>query len=55
MTAQRRRTSRSPSWPIRARQGQQTLFTIAHSTFGHQVVGDYDTDLATGNAFIYDI
>ena len=35
--------------------GKQTLFTIAHSTFGHQAVGDYDTDLATGNAFIYDI
>ena len=35
--------------------GEQTLFTIAHSTFGHQVVGNYDTDLATGNAFIYDI
>ena len=35
--------------------GEQTLFTIAHSTFGHQAVGDYDTDLATGNAFIYDI
>ncbi|WP_224406714.1 autotransporter outer membrane beta-barrel domain-containing protein [Afifella sp. IM 167] len=32
-----------------------TLFTIAHSTFGHQVVGNYDTRLATGNAFIYDI
>jgi subtilase-type serine protease len=35
--------------------GAKTLFTIAHSTFGHQVVGNYDTDLATGNAFIYDI
>ncbi len=33
----------------------QTLFTIAHSTFGNKAVGDYDTDLATGNAFIYDI
>ncbi|WP_156922227.1 autotransporter outer membrane beta-barrel domain-containing protein [Azorhizobium doebereinerae] len=32
-----------------------TLFTIAHSTFGNQVVGNYDTRLATGNAFIYDI
>ncbi|HSI40690.1 MAG TPA: autotransporter domain-containing protein [Xanthobacteraceae bacterium] len=31
----------------------QTLFTVAHSNFGNQVVGDYDTDLATGNAFIY--
>lgn len=30
-----------------------TLETIAHSTFGNQVVGNYDTRLATGNAFIY--
>ncbi|HML27404.1 MAG TPA: hypothetical protein PKE16_00925 [Hyphomicrobium sp.] len=35
--------------------GAQTLFTIAHSTFGNQVVGNYDTRLATGNAFIYNI
>ncbi|MCX5514875.1 autotransporter outer membrane beta-barrel domain-containing protein [Kaistia algarum] len=33
----------------------QTLYTIAHSNFGNQVVGDYDTDLATGNAFIYNM
>ena len=33
----------------------QTLFTIAHSTFGNQIVGNYDTGLATGNAFIYTI
>jgi subtilase-type serine protease len=32
-----------------------TLFTIAHSTFGDTVVGDYDTRLATGNAMIYTI
>jgi len=32
-----------------------TLETIAHSTFGNQVVGNYDTRLATGNAFIYTI
>lgn len=32
-----------------------TLETIAHSTFGNQVVGNYDTRLATGNAFIYAI
>jgi hypothetical protein len=32
-----------------------TLETIAHSTFGNQVVGNYDTRLATGNAFIYNI
>ncbi|WAC28080.1 autotransporter outer membrane beta-barrel domain-containing protein [Ancylobacter sp. SL191] len=35
--------------------GSDTLFTIAHSTFGNRVVGNYDTRLATGNAFIYDI
>ena len=33
--------------------GTPTLFTIAHSTFGDQVVGNYDTGLKTGNAFIY--
>jgi subtilase-type serine protease len=32
-----------------------TLETIAHSTFGNQVVGNYDTDLKTGKAFIYNI
>jgi subtilase-type serine protease len=32
-----------------------TLFTIAHSTFGNQIVGNYDTSLATGNAFLYTI
>ena len=38
-------------------RGQQatTLYTIAHSNFGNQVVGNYDTQLSTGNAFIYDI
>ena len=30
-------------------------YTIAHSTFGNKIVGNYDTRLATGNAFIYDI
>ena len=35
--------------------GSETLYTIAHSTFGNLVVGNYDTRLATGNAFIYDI
>jgi len=35
--------------------GAPTLFTIAHSNFGNTVVGNYDTSLATGNAFIYDI
>lgn len=35
--------------------GAATLETIAHSTFGNQVVGNYDTRIATGNAFIYTI
>ena len=35
--------------------GDTTLFTIAHSTFGDQVVGNYDTQLAGGNAFLYTI
>jgi uncharacterized protein with beta-barrel porin domain len=35
--------------------GASTLTTFAHSTFGDQVVGSYDTQLQTGNAFIYDI
>ena len=34
---------------------EPTLYTVAHSTFGNQVVGDYDTDLIAGNAFIYNI
>jgi subtilase-type serine protease len=38
---------RSPSEP--------TLFTFPHSQFGNTAVGDYDTQLDTGNAFIYDI
>ena len=35
--------------------GSSTIDTIPHSNFGNQVVGNYDTILATGNAFIYDI
>jgi subtilase-type serine protease len=35
--------------------GSSTINTIPHSNFGNQVVGNYDTILATGNAFIYDI
>ncbi|MEP9376046.1 autotransporter domain-containing protein [Aquabacter sp. CN5-332] len=35
--------------------GDTTLYTIAHSTFGNQVVGNYDTRLTTGNAMIYTI
>lgn len=34
---------------------EPTLFTFPHSQFGNTVVGDYDTQLNTGNAFIYDI
>lgn len=40
---------------LRYPDGSSTLYTIAHSTFGNQVVGNYDTRLATGNAFIYNI
>jgi subtilase-type serine protease len=32
-----------------------TLNTIAHSTFGNQIIGNYDTQIQTGNAFIYNI
>jgi subtilase-type serine protease len=35
--------------------GGQTINTIAHSNFGNQVVGNFDTRLATGNAFLYNI
>ena len=35
--------------------GDSLLNTIAHSTMGSLVVGNYDTDLATGHAFIYDM
>jgi outer membrane autotransporter protein len=35
--------------------GASTLTTFAHSTFGNQVVGSYDTQLQTGNAFIYNV
>jgi len=35
--------------------GAATLYTIGHSTFGNQVVGNYDTQLDTGHAFLYDI
>jgi len=38
-----------------ARNGQPVLNTIAHSTMGGLVVGNFDTDLVTGKAFIYDI
>jgi hypothetical protein len=35
--------------------GSTVINTIAHSTMGGLVVGNYDTRLATGKAFIYDI
>jgi uncharacterized protein with beta-barrel porin domain len=35
--------------------GSGVLNTIPHSNFGNQVVGNYDTILATGNAFVYNI
>ncbi len=35
--------------------GDPTLFTFPHSQFGNTVVGNYDTQLKTGNVFIYDI
>jgi hypothetical protein len=34
---------------------QPVINTIAHSTMGGLVVGNYDTQLATGKAFLYDI
>ena len=35
--------------------GSTILNTIAHSTFGNTIVGNYDTQLITGNSFVYDI
>ena len=35
--------------------GETVLNTIAHSTMGGLVVGNFDTNLATGKAFVYDI
>ncbi len=35
--------------------GETVLNTIAHSTMGGLVVGNFDTNLLTGRAFIYDI
>ena len=35
--------------------GEPILNTIAHSNFGNQVVGNFDTRLITGNSFIYSI
>jgi len=35
--------------------GEQVLDTLAHSTMGGLVVGNFDTNLSTGRAFVYDI
>lgn len=35
--------------------GGTVLYTIAHSTMGSLVVGNYDTQLDEGHAFVYDI
>jgi hypothetical protein len=35
--------------------GETVLDTIAHSTMGGLVVGNFDTNLASGKAFVYDI
>jgi len=35
--------------------GEQVLNTIVHSTMGGLAVGNFDTDLVTGRAFVYDI
>lgn len=35
--------------------GSSLVNTIAHSNMGSLVVGNYDTDLATGHAFIYNL
>lgn len=35
--------------------GETVLNTIAHSTMGGLLVGNFDTNLATGRAFVYDI
>jgi hypothetical protein len=35
--------------------GETVLNTIAHSTMGTLVVGNFDTNLATGRAFVYEI
>jgi uncharacterized protein with beta-barrel porin domain len=42
----------APSGPANS---PNTINTIAHSTFGNSVVGNFDTRIATGNAFLYNI
>ncbi len=39
--------------PTNLAGGEPILNTIAHSNFGNQVVGNFDTRLATGNSFVY--
>lgn len=41
--------------PTSLASGSAILNTIAHSTFGNTIVGNYDTQLITGNSFVYDI
>ncbi len=41
--------------PLVTGPGEALKNTIAHSTMGNLVVGNYDTNLATGKAFIYNI
>ena len=37
------------------RPQESAIFTFAHSTMGGLVVGDFDTDLETGRAFVYSL
>lgn len=41
--------------PTNLANGSPILNTIAHSNFGNTVVGNFDTQLATGNSFVYNI
>lgn len=37
------------------RQNEKAIFTFAHSNMGGLVVGDFDTDIETGRAFVYSL
>ena len=41
--------------PTNLAGGESILNTIGHSTFGNQAVGNFDTRLATGNSYVYNI
>jgi hypothetical protein len=41
--------------PTNLAGGEPILNTIGHSTFGNQAVGNFDTRLATGNSYVYNI